>query len=106
MGIIPFVINELTRAVNPIKLREMMAAGCPVVSTALPEVEKYSARETRNVECGGTVAASHAAFIDAVSQRLARPFTQEQRQALSDTMRDETWQHKVDEILTAIGHDS
>jgi glycosyltransferase involved in cell wall biosynthesis len=36
VGIIPFVVNDLTRAVNPIKLREMLAAGCPVVSTAMP----------------------------------------------------------------------
>ena len=39
VGIIPFVVNELTSAVNPIKLREMIAAGCPVVSTAMREVE-------------------------------------------------------------------
>jgi hypothetical protein len=44
VGIIPFVVNELTRAVNPIKLREMLSAGCPVVSTALPEVERYAGK--------------------------------------------------------------
>ena len=41
VGIIPFVVNDLTRSVNPIKLREMLSAGCPVVSTALPEVARY-----------------------------------------------------------------
>ncbi|MHC4402528.1 MAG: glycosyltransferase [Planctomycetota bacterium] len=41
VGLIPFKINELTRAVNPIKLREYLAAGLPVVSTPLPEVELY-----------------------------------------------------------------
>jgi len=41
VGLIPFVVNELTKAVNPIKLREMMSAGCPVVSTNLPEVALY-----------------------------------------------------------------
>ena len=39
VGLIPFKINELTKAVNPIKLREYLAAGLPVVSTPLPEVE-------------------------------------------------------------------
>lgn len=38
---IPFVVNELTINVNPIKLREYLAAGLPVVSTALPEIEPY-----------------------------------------------------------------
>lgn len=36
--IIPFKINKLTLAVNPIKLYEYLAAGKPVVSTPLPEV--------------------------------------------------------------------
>jgi glycosyltransferase involved in cell wall biosynthesis len=36
--LIPFKINRLTLASNPIKLYEYLAAGKPVVSTALPEV--------------------------------------------------------------------
>jgi len=39
VGLIPFVRNEMTRSVNPIKLREYLSAGVPVVSTGLPEVE-------------------------------------------------------------------
>jgi hypothetical protein len=38
--LIPFKINKLTLAVNPIKLYEYLAAGKPVVSTPLPEVSK------------------------------------------------------------------
>jgi hypothetical protein len=41
VGIIPFVVNALTLNVNPIKLREYLAAGLPVVSTRLPEIEPY-----------------------------------------------------------------
>ena len=40
--LIPFVANRLTEAVNPIKLREYLAAGRPVVATRLPEVEPYA----------------------------------------------------------------
>lgn len=36
--LIPFKINRLTLASNPIKLYEYLAAGKPVVSTALPEI--------------------------------------------------------------------
>ena len=39
--IIPFFINKLTISVNPVKLFEYLATGKPVVSSALPEVEKY-----------------------------------------------------------------
>lgn len=35
---IPFAINELTLAVNPLKVREYLAAGLPTASTPLPEV--------------------------------------------------------------------
>lgn len=37
VGLIPFVVNEITRATSPIKMYEYMAAGVPVVSTPLPE---------------------------------------------------------------------
>ncbi len=47
IGIIPFKINELTMAANTIKLYEYLAAGKPVVSTPIPEVERY--------ECSGVV---------------------------------------------------
>lgn len=38
-GLIPFRLNALTLATNPIKLYEYFSCGLPVVSTALPEVE-------------------------------------------------------------------
>jgi hypothetical protein len=37
-AIIPFKINSLTRGVNPVKVYEYLAAGRPVVATALPEL--------------------------------------------------------------------
>ena len=40
VGLIPFHINSLTLATNPIKLYEYFSCGMPVVSTALPEVER------------------------------------------------------------------
>lgn len=39
VGLIPFRLNALTLAANPIKLYEYFSCGMPVVSTALPEVE-------------------------------------------------------------------
>lgn len=40
VGLIPFRINALTLATDPIKLYEYFSCGMPVVSTALPEVER------------------------------------------------------------------
>ena len=39
-AILPFIVNDLTLAANPLKLREYLAAGLPVVSSAIPEAEK------------------------------------------------------------------
>jgi glycosyltransferase involved in cell wall biosynthesis len=39
VGLIPFVLNRLTKAVNPLKLLEYYALGLPVLSTRLPELE-------------------------------------------------------------------
>ena len=37
-GLIPFVMNDLTKAVNPLKLMEYFAIGIPVISTRLPDI--------------------------------------------------------------------
>jgi glycosyltransferase involved in cell wall biosynthesis len=42
VGLIPFLLNDLTRATNPIKLYEYFSFGLPVVSTRLPEVEAFA----------------------------------------------------------------
>jgi len=51
VGLIPFKLNPLTHAVNPIKLREYLAAGLPVVSTPLPEVARYAQVEEEGDRC-------------------------------------------------------
>jgi len=38
---IPFVLNDLTREVNPVKMYEYLATGIPVVSAAMPEVVRH-----------------------------------------------------------------
>lgn len=40
-GIVPFVLNELTIASNPIKILEYLALGLPVISTNLPEARRF-----------------------------------------------------------------
>ena len=88
VGLIPFVVNELTRAVNPIKLREYLAAGLPVVSSPLPEVAAYRGR----AGIAGTV----EEFVSAVEEALASSV--EARRRWSDQMAEETWQGKLEMI--------
>jgi hypothetical protein len=42
VGLIPFRLNELTIAANPLKLLEYLSLGMPVVSTDLPEIKKFN----------------------------------------------------------------
>ncbi|MDD2502825.1 MAG: glycosyltransferase [Clostridia bacterium] len=41
VAVIPFKINKITLATNPIKMFEYMSAGKPVVTTAMPECTRY-----------------------------------------------------------------
>ncbi len=89
VAIIPFVVNDLTRHVNPIKLREYLSAGLPVVSTALPEVEFYEGLVY--------VARNHKEFIGKIEQAVSED-SRARRQQRSETMRGETWDNRVAEI--------
>ncbi|MDA0323841.1 MAG: glycosyltransferase [Verrucomicrobia bacterium] len=104
IGIIPFVVNELTFAVNPVKLREMMAAGCPVVSTALPEVERYAgtASLAKGERGGVRVVADEIEFFEAVRNWLEAPATLSERETISKHVAAETWEAKTGEILHLI----
>lgn len=61
----PFLINEMTVGVDPIKVYEYMATGKPIVSTPLPELIKYN--EIMHI------ADTSDAFINAINQSIASP---------------------------------
>ena len=84
VGLIPFKINNLTRAVNPIKLREYLTAGLPVVSTCLPEVKLYEGL----VE----IASTYTEVETAVEGCLA---SGKVGATARDAMQKETWPIKV-----------
>ena len=89
VGLIPHKVNELTLNMNPIKLREYLSAGLPVVSTALPEVEAYARH------C--VIARDHEEFERGVVAAL-RDDSPETRRRRSDAMTSETWERRVAEI--------
>lgn len=82
----PFVMNELTRNVNPLKVREYLAAGLQVVSTDIPEVRVLE-------DC--LVGENHEAFIARIEEILQNP---KPREEVSDAIRHESWDAKVDEL--------
>jgi len=89
IALMPFVMNELTLAANPLKIREYLAAGLPVVSSAIPEAEKLS-----NIL---HVAHSHAEF-QTIIERLIRSGNIGPQLSVSEQMDSESWDAKVEEI--------
>lgn len=82
----PFVINDLTLAANPLKVREYLAAGLPTVSTDIPEV-----RILENCLVGE----NHEHFIEQIEHALNNPI---EKEIISDGIREESWDAKVEEL--------
>lgn len=93
VGIIPFRVNALTVRANPLKLREYLAAGLPVVSTPLPEVARYGALVH--------VADGAPAFVDGIERAI-----EERGESFSEArvaaMRAESWESRVEEMCRII----
>lgn len=95
VGLIPYrVTDERMRYVNPVKLREYLSAGLPVVATdAVPEVRSY--------EQFCHIAPTYEEFETAVEAALHSDSPQERRRR-SAAMAGETWHRKVGEISSHI----
>lgn len=93
VGIIPYRIDERMEFVNPLKLREYLSAGLPVVSTPVPEVVRH-AEQCR-------VAATPEAFVAAIDAALAEA-TPAARRARSEAMTQETWSARVANVTRTI----
>jgi glycosyltransferase involved in cell wall biosynthesis len=94
VAINPFAINELTLAANPLKVREYLAAGLPVVSTDIPEV-----RVLGDVRIGIDTK-------DFVKQIEAALCNSKPRAVVSDGVRHESWESKVEELRGIISRTS
>ena len=86
VALLPFRVNELTLNANPLKAREYLAAGLPVVSTAIPEVEQLG-------QC--SIARDAAGFVAQVRRALQEPG---RRRARSQRIRSESWEARLEEI--------
>jgi glycosyltransferase involved in cell wall biosynthesis len=93
VGLIPYRIDERMTYVNPIKLREYLSAGVPVVSTAVPEVRRYAQW------CA--VAEDRDSFVAAVERALGDGGI-ERRRARSRTMESETWEARVAQVAATV----
>ena len=86
--IIPFHDDELTRAIDPLKLYQYLAAGKPVVSTPLPRSSDFSDVVS--------IARGAEAFIAAIDEILRDGDSREQRIA---AVRPHSWTARVGTIV-------
>lgn len=86
--IIPFKINKITRATNPVKMYEYLAAGKPVVSTALPDIEEIPFVQT---------AADYDAFVEQIKKALSPAFTLN-KEEVDEWLSGQTWEKRYQDI--------
>ncbi|CAN5155323.1 glycosyltransferase family 1 protein [soil metagenome] len=87
VAVIPFPISEVTLNANPLKAREYLAAGLPVVSTAIPEVEVLG-------EC--RIGRTPEEFVTQLREALREPGPQRDR---SQRMKSQSWAARLEEVL-------
>jgi glycosyltransferase involved in cell wall biosynthesis len=97
-AMLPFKINRLTESVNPIKLREYLAAGLPVVSTALPEAKPYAGIVR--------IASTHEKFVREMEAAVNDTSAMAALARMESVAKD-TWRARVEYISSLVaGSDS
>jgi glycosyltransferase involved in cell wall biosynthesis len=93
VALMPWVDSEWIAACNPIKMKEYLALGLPIVSTEFPEVHRYDELLT--------VAGDADDFVKAVRARLndRGPVTPADRRA---AVAGDTWDRRAEEVLSLI----
>ena len=91
VAIIPFQINELTNYVNPVKLYEYLAAGKPVVSTALPDIDEF--KEVIYI------ANDHEEFMQCIINALENKQISDK---YIDILRNNNWDKRAEQVTNLI----
>lgn len=90
VAIIPFINNELTKGVNPIKVFEYLQLGLPVVASYMPEIVDYPYVSVTQNEDEFVQAINKARTID-LDSAIIRQFIEKN-----------TWRNKCIEVLKCI----
>jgi GT2 family glycosyltransferase/glycosyltransferase involved in cell wall biosynthesis len=97
VALMPWLDNEWIRYANPIKLKEYLALGLPVVTTEYPEIEPYRSSVH--------VAKTRSEFPDLVRAALAHPGDSASRRS---RVLDASWQFRartLEKVADSVGLD-
>jgi len=93
VAIIPYRMNQQVKNANPLKLREYLATGRPVVTVSNPEIDRFAAWVN--------IVEGREAFLAAIERALAPEpeSAARERVAAVETM---TWDHRVADVLSEV----
>lgn len=93
LGLIPFVTNEFTKNVYPLKVNEYLAAGKPVVSTHFADLAEF---DEQIAICG-----TSQSFLSAIEGELQGD-TPEKQQERSIWAKQNSWQNRAEQFSSII----
>jgi GT2 family glycosyltransferase/glycosyltransferase involved in cell wall biosynthesis len=88
--VIPFLVNDITEATNPVKFYEYLYGGKPVVAPALTELLPYADLSY--------LADGHAEFLAQLDRALAEPADDPRRAARRRVAEENDWAHRYEAI--------
>jgi hypothetical protein len=93
-SIIPFKIYNLTESVNPTKFYEYCVTGKPIITTALPELEKY-----QDVI---SYAHNHEEFLASLESIIVLKTIRQDQDQLRSIAKENLWDKKVQAIMSIL----
>ncbi len=93
VAILPYRLNRGSMNANPLKLREYLATGKPVVASAIPEIERFS-------HCV-RIANSRESFLQQIEDALAN-HSDAQRAAQAREVKGSTWDARTEHVLQMV----
>jgi glycosyltransferase involved in cell wall biosynthesis len=95
-AIIPYRLTRQVMHANPIKLREYLAMGKPVVAVSTPEIDKYA-----DVVA---IVRSREEFLANLDAALARPSSPDEIARRMARVADESWDSRLQQVLSIVTH--
>lgn len=98
VGTIPYLITDYTRNVYPTKLNEYLSLGKPVISTSIPEIEKFNEKHKEV----SYVASDVASFRDCITKALNEKGEHLVNRRI-DIAEKNSWSNRLKEMCALIG---
>jgi glycosyltransferase involved in cell wall biosynthesis len=94
VGLIPFVRNDFTRCIYPLKANEYLAAGLPVVSTAFADLS--------DLQGVLSIARTANQFIEAVEASVQGRGNEERRRQRIEVAASNRWRHRAVDVRAVL----